>query len=97
MTASWVNPTIRRHCEECLLRIDLRRLAVVQANGRFRLGFRMAAGRERSTRYRAAIRKPPKKEPAGSGEQLTVYGDLMGQRLRRGMSLPMSLRAEWRR
>jgi hypothetical protein len=64
----------------------------------YREGFRMAAGRERSTRYRAAIRKPPKKEPAGSGEQLAVYGDLMGQqRLPRGMSLPMSLRAEWRR
>jgi hypothetical protein len=63
----------------------------------YREGFRMAAGRERSTWYRAAIRKPPKKEPAGSAEQLAVYGDLMGQRLRRRMSLPISLRAEWRR
>jgi len=27
---------------------------------------------------RAAVRKPPKKEPAGAGERFAVYGDLIG-------------------
>jgi tetratricopeptide (TPR) repeat protein len=37
------------------------------ANGRYRVGFRMPAWRERSTRSEGAgVRKPPKKEPAGS-------------------------------
>jgi uncharacterized cupin superfamily protein len=31
----------------------------------FRVGFRMPARRERWTRYRADVRKPPKNEPAG--------------------------------
>src|SRR5262249_19758531 len=36
------------------------------ANGRKRLGFRMPAQRERSTRAKGAgVRKPPMKEPAG--------------------------------
>jgi hypothetical protein len=34
-------------------------------NGRCREGFRMPAGREQWTRYRAGVRKPPMKEPAG--------------------------------
>ena len=63
---------------------------------RFREGFRMPAWRERSTGVGAGVRKPPKNEPAGSGERLAVYGDLMGQRRRRGMPLPVWLTAECR-
>src|SRR5271166_2179910 len=38
---------------------------LLTTNDRFREGFRMPAPRERSTGYRAGVRKPPKKEPAG--------------------------------
>ena len=33
----------------------------------------MLARRERWTGHRAGVRKPPKNEPAGSGERLAVY------------------------
>ena len=36
---------------------------------------------------RAGVRKPPKKEPAGSGERFAVYGDLSGGGVWRGMIL----------
>jgi len=36
----------------------------------------------------AGVRKPPKKEPAGAGEWLAVYGDLIGQRLGRERRWP---------
>ena len=49
--------------------------------------------RERSTRYKAGIRKPPMKDPARSSERLAVYGDLTWQRLWRAMIFPKSLRA----
>ena len=65
-------------------------------NGGKREGFRMPAWRERSTGVGAGVRKPPKNEPAGSGERLAVYGDLTGQRRRRGTPLPVWLTAECR-
>ena len=36
---------------------------------------------------RAGVRKPPRKEPAGLGGQLPVYGDLTGRRLGAGDAL----------
>src|SRR3954463_13986107 len=57
---------------------------------------RMPALRDRWAGAEAGVRKPPKNEPAGSGEWFAVYGDFVGQRLRRGMILAVALRAECR-
>src|SRR5213078_271367 len=46
---------------------------------------------------RAGVRKPPRKEPAGPGGRSAAYGDLVGQELRRVMSWPALLTADWRR
>src|SRR5437667_12790025 len=45
---------------------------------------------------RAGVRKPPRKEPAGPGGRSAAYGDLVGQELRRVMSWPALLTADWR-
>jgi hypothetical protein len=37
---------------------------------------------------RVGVRKPPRKEPAGAGRQLAVYGDLIGRRLALWMRWP---------
>jgi hypothetical protein len=64
---------------------------------RFREGFRMPARRLTcAAEPRACVRKPPKKEPAGTGERFAVYGDLIGQRFGREMRWQASLRADWR-
>jgi hypothetical protein len=41
----------------------------------------MLAGRELSFCTEAGVRKPLRKEPAGLGGRLGVYGDLAGRRL----------------
>jgi hypothetical protein len=45
---------------------------------RFREGFRMPALRDRWAGAEAGVRKPPKNEPAGSGEWLPSMGILWG-------------------
>ena len=69
---------------------------ILVRNDRYREGFRMPALRDRWAGAEAGVRKPPKNEPAGSGEWFAIYGDFVGQRLRRGMILAVALRAECR-
>ena len=38
-----------------------------------------AQSRSDQPALRAGVRKPPKNEPAGSGERFAVYGDLVGR------------------
>jgi hypothetical protein len=49
-------------------------------NGSFCEGFRMTAARDDSAGTEAVVRKPPRKEPAGSEARLLParYGDLIG-------------------
>lgn len=49
-------------------------------NDRFCEGFRMTAARDDSAGTEAVVRKPPRKEPAGSEARLLParYGDLIG-------------------
>lgn len=50
------------------------------ADVRFCEGFRMTAARDDSAGTEAVVRKPPRKEPAGSEARLLParYGDLIG-------------------
>src|ERR1700732_3081369 len=45
---------------------------------------------------RVGVRKPPRKEPAGAGRQLAVYGDLTMQRLALWMRWPAQSAADRR-
>src|SRR3954470_17501205 len=55
----------------------------------------MPALRDRWAGAEAGVQKPPKNEPAGSGEWFAVYGDFVGQRLRRGTIMAVALRAAY--
>jgi len=52
-----------------------------EMDGGYGEGFRMPARGDRCSRTGAGVRKPPRKEPAGAGQTVAVYGDLTGQRL----------------
>src|SRR5215510_9016111 len=68
-----------------------------RANGGNREGFRMPARRERSIQYRGPASESLRRtNPREAGEQLAVYGDLVGRRLWRGMFFARSLRVESR-
>ena len=62
----------------------------------FREGFRMPARRDLSTGRGAGVRKPPRKEPAGTCWAVCVYGDLTGRRLQRGLGSASSLGVDCR-
>ncbi len=65
-------------------------------NDGFREGFRMPARRDLSTGRGAGVRKPPRKEPAGTCWAVCVYGDLTGRRLQRGLGSASSLGVDCR-
>lgn len=68
-----------RRCSPAPTRSSNRR-CLAAAHGSFCEGFRMTAARDDSAGTEAVVRKPPRKEPAGSEARLLParYGDLIG-------------------
>src|SRR3954470_1955113 len=82
-----IDGPVQRPASESLRRTNPREAAsgvpsmgILWGSG-YREGFRMPALRDRWAGAEAGVRKPPKNEPAGSGEWCAVYGDFVGQRL----------------